>query len=97
MAVKAEQALAAISGETFDLLVVDVFMEGMDGVTLLSELTRSARRQAVGRMPVIIMTSDESLSTEQRAREAQASAFLLKPFTERVLGDAVKQALHSGH
>ena len=75
-------------GETFDLLIFDHILPGMNGV----ELTRRARGlRCHRRTPVIMLTASE---VEREARVAGVDVFLRKPegvspFTEaaaRLLG-----------
>lgn len=96
MAVKGDDALGAVRARAFDLLVMDVFMEGKDGITVVEELADQASRAGGSRIPAIIMTSDDSIGTEVRARQAQVQAFLLKPFAEETLRQAVVQILGAG-
>lgn len=71
----AEEALARLPDE-YDLVVSDVFLQGMDGVALLDAVNRM--RPAV---PVVIITGFSDLDIEQKCRQKGAAAFLRKPFT----------------
>jgi diguanylate cyclase (GGDEF)-like protein len=62
-----------------DLVLLDYRMPGMDGLACLQHLRRNA---GVIELPVIMITSDESAETLQRAFEAGATDFLRKPVTE---------------
>lgn len=81
-------ALERLKVQNYDLLIVDLKMPDIDGLTV----ARIAR-QAARRLPVIIITGH---STEERAVEAAnlgVSGYLLKPFgAEQVVG-AVDRAL----
>ena len=57
------------------LILLDMMMPKMDGVTFAHELTRSGRR---GNLPIIVLTAGGRAS--QRAREIDATAYVLKPF-----------------
>jgi two-component system, NtrC family, response regulator AtoC len=68
------EALARLRQESHDLVLSDVRMPGMDGLTLLSEL-RTARVQA----PVIVMTAFATVEEAVRALKAGADDYVTKP------------------
>ena len=78
-------ALGAIARQIPDLVISDINMPGMDGVTLLTEL-RSRRHM----MPVILMTAYGSLKTAVDGIKAGAFDYLSKPF----IGDDVRMVVH---
>ena len=71
---RGDEALRELQGgETFDLLIFDHMLPGMNGV----ELTRRARRlRGHKRTPVIMLTASE---VEREARVAGVDVFLRKP------------------
>jgi two-component system phosphate regulon response regulator PhoB len=71
---RGDEALRELQGgDTFDLLIFDHMLPGMNGV----ELTRRARRlRGHSRTPVIMLTSSE---VEREARVAGVDIFLRKP------------------
>jgi CheY-like chemotaxis protein len=71
---RGDEALRELQGgETFDLLILDHMLPGMNGV----ELTRRARRlRGHRRTPVIMLTASE---VEREARVAGVDVFLRKP------------------
>jgi ribonuclease P protein subunit RPR2 len=75
-ACSAEQALEVIRSWTPDIVLLDVSLPGMDGLTLCAELARSeAHRDAA-----VILLTGEQLS-ETTARLAGAKAVMRKPFS----------------
>lgn len=73
-------AVEAATAQPFDLVLTDFNMPGIKG-----DVTLSLLRARIPTLPVIIMTSETSVSLEKRAREAGAAAFLRKPCTPEVL------------
>jgi len=69
-------------------LVLDVRMPGMGGLGVQSELLARGIP-----WPVIIITGYADATTESRAREAGAHAFLKKPFDDELLLDVVARAI----
>jgi two-component system, response regulator PdtaR len=69
-----------------DLVIMDVKMPGLDGI--------SAAEQITGKQlaPVIILTAFSQRDLVQRASEAGAMAYLIKPFTKADLVPAIEVA-----
>lgn len=87
----AEDALAAINGELFDAVILDLLLPGMDGLELLTRL-RAAGHTA----PVVVISGHAGAETAARAVRAGAFDFLEKPLAlERVLV-TVDNALRHG-
>ncbi|AGW14955.1 response regulator [Megalodesulfovibrio gigas] len=91
-----EDVLKLMATNTYDLLVLDVFMDKVSGLEILQELTQLAETMGTPRIPAIIITSDDSECTERAARVAQATFFLLKPFSAELLGSVVEEAVKKG-
>ncbi len=72
-----EQAWEAAQRETFDLVLCDVFLPGLDGVEL-TRLLRGAERTAA--VPIILLTAGREKSLVLLGMEAGADDFLTKPF-----------------
>ena len=70
-----EEALALLSDRAYALVVSDVRMMPMDGITLLKEI-----RQRWPHLPVVLMTAYADVDRAVEAMRAGACDFLLKPF-----------------
>ncbi len=85
----AEEALEKVEdGTTFDLLITDMVMPGMDGVTLASTLREKG---IYSKILLISGFSEEAARGEIKAMPD--FYFLAKPFTLKELGEKVKQIL----
>ncbi|HVR42579.1 MAG TPA: sigma-54 dependent transcriptional regulator [Thermoanaerobaculia bacterium] len=81
LAESAEEGLAAYAKEDFDLILLDVWLPGMDGLALLERF-----RSAGSMPPVIVISGHGSVETAVRATRLGAYDFLEKPLSlERVL------------
>jgi two-component system, response regulator PdtaR len=70
-----------------DLVVLDVKMPRLDGIA-------AAERIAAGRIaPVVILTAFSQRELVERARDAGAMAYLVKPFTKDDLLPAIEMAV----
>ena len=72
-----------------DLVLLDIWMPDVDGITLLKEWNGSGLLT----MPVIMMSGHGTIDTAVEATKVGASAFLEKPITLQKLLRAVEQAL----
>jgi response regulator NasT len=82
-----EQAVALVEAHRPDLVVLDVRMPKLDGIT-------AAARIAEQRIaPVVILTAFSQRDLVERASEAGAMAYLVKPFSKSDLLPAIEMAV----
>lgn len=84
-----ESALRRLLSEPIDLVLLDVVMEGLDGITLLQQM----RRGGVD-APVVIVSAINTAWTAAAAMRLGAVDYITKPFDDAELLDAVSSALH---
>ncbi len=89
LAENAAQARAARERSRPDLVLLDIWMPDVDGVTLLKEWGGAGLLT----MPVIMMSGHGTIDTAVEATKFGAIAFLEKPITLQKLLRAVEQAL----
>jgi CheY-like chemotaxis protein len=87
-ACSAEEALQKTAAESFDLVITDLRMPGLDGLELL-ERVRAAHPQT----RLILITAYGSEQVEARARRLEICRYMTKPFRIEDLLDAVREAL----
>ena len=68
------ECLDAVRRQDFDLVILDVMMPKMDGLTVCRELKKLAPA-----LPVFLLTAKDDLATRAAAIELGASEFLAKP------------------
>lgn len=82
-------ALARVARESFDLILLDYKMPGLNGLAILAEM-----KQAQVKTPVIIMTACGTPETAVEAMKLGAYDYLLKPFDteelKRIVADAME-------
>jgi len=83
-----EDFLKAWKPEWAGCLLVDIRMNGMDGLALQQELNARGSR-----LPVIIVTAHGDVAQARAAFKANASDFLEKPFDDVKLIGAIEEAL----
>jgi DNA-binding NtrC family response regulator len=89
LAENAAQARAARERFRPDLVLLDIWMPDVDGVTLLKEWATGGLLT----MPVVMMSGHGTIDTAVEATKVGAQAFLEKPITLQKLLRAVEQAL----
>jgi len=82
------QAMRLIDKQSFDLVVSDVQMKGMDGHTLLQKL-----KVSIPELPVVLMTAYGTIQKAVDAMRAGAADYLVKPFEAEVLVDMIHRYL----
>ena len=70
------QSMIEAGDENFSLVIMDLFMPGMDGFDLLRSVRQSLSTQS---LPVIVLTGSANPRDELEVLESGADDFLLKP------------------
>jgi len=83
-------ALEQLAERSIDLVITDLSMPEMDGMTLLQELRANPRFQ---NLPVIILTGSAYAQDNTRAKAAGATLFLTKPVESEELIAMVNRLL----
>lgn len=87
----AEEALVAVAEESFNLVLSDVNMPGMDGHRLLG-LLRARQPQ----LPVLLMTAHGAVERAVDAMRQGAADYLVKPFEPKALLELVARHAQGG-
>jgi len=86
----AEQFLQSDQIENTACLILDVRMPGMSGLELQRRLMATQCR-----IPIVFVTAHGDEEARSRALQEGAVEFLLKPFSEEALLNAIQAALHA--
>jgi len=89
-AVDAEHALLLLGDSHPDLILMDIALPGMDGLTLARKLKTYAR---YNRIPIIALTAFAMKGDDQKALAAGCMGYITKPFKTRELGKQVRTYL----
>ncbi|MGA8025602.1 MAG: ATP-binding protein, partial [Bryobacteraceae bacterium] len=79
------------SGESFDLVLMDLEMPIMDGLQA-TRLIRSREAAVGGHVPIVAMTANAFATDEQRCLQAGMDAFISKPVSAAKLLQAIQSA-----
>ena len=72
-----QEALDALEGRRVDLIITDLNMPVMDGLTFIRQV-RS--RPATKFVPVLMLTTESQASKKQEGKAAGATGWIVKPF-----------------
>ncbi len=93
MAGNAEEALQKLANASPALILMDVQMPGMDGLTLTRRLKGDARTAAI---PVVALTALAMMGDRERTLEAGCSGYISKPINTRTFASEVSKYLPRG-
>lgn len=87
-AVDGVDALAKAKGGKFDLVISDVNMPNMDGITLIKELRALPNFKFT---PMLMLTTESTTEKKQEGKAAGATGWIVKPFNpDQLLATANK-------
>lgn len=82
------EALARVVDERPDVIFLDVMMPRLDGYQTCAVIKGN---EELGRVPVIMLSSKDSVFDKARGRLVGAEHFVTKPFTREELLEAIQQ------
>jgi CheY-like chemotaxis protein len=83
-------ALNMMATEIPDMIITDLLMPEMDGLSFIRNVKSDARYRAI---PIIVLTADASEESSQAGKEAGADLLLTKPFDDDYLMDSIFRML----
>lgn len=89
----AQRALQLLRLVPVSVVIADINMPNMDGITFVKEVRASAQAQ-VQKVPVILLTAEKGEDLRQRGSAAGANAFIQKPVSHEELTKTVRQFLN---
>ena len=90
LAESGQKGLELFRREHPDVIVLDLKMPGMDGLTVLREVRNLNPKQ-----PVIVLTGAGTAEVEQQVRALGVTEFVEKEFSLDHLGDSLKRILNN--
>lgn len=87
----AEIGLRLLDDSSFDLLLVDLRMPGMDGLTAIGHIRGRGDDRAT--LPIIVVTADTAPDLRERCLAAGADDVLFKPVAMEALFDTMGRLL----
>ena len=82
------QAIENLKSGPADLVITDLNMPEMDGITLIKELRAMAAYRFV---PILMLTTESQVAKREEGRAAGASGWIVKPFSAEKILEVVKK------
>ena len=90
----ADHAIELLKVDLPDLILTDVMMPGMDGLTFIRLIRSDPERSSI---PTIVISAKSQAEDIAETKRAGADAYLIKPFSARELRDVVHKFINSTH
>jgi len=84
------QAMMAAKKQSFDLVITDVNMPNMDGISLIKELRGLPQYKFT---PLLMLTTESGVDKKQQGKAAGATGWIVKPFNPDQLIKTVQKVL----
>ena len=84
------EALKFAQGNTVDLVITDINMPNMDGITLIKELRALPTYKFI---PILTLTTENSVEKKQLGKIAGATGWIVKPFDPDHILSTVKRVI----
>ncbi len=83
-----KQGLDVLKTETVDVVITDINMPRLDGFGVIEGVRADPNHRAT---PVLVLTTESDAVKKQRARDAGATGWIVKPFDPAKLIEAVRR------
>ena len=84
------EALAKAQQGSVHMVITDLNMPNMDGLTLIRELRKLPAYKGV---PILFLTTESDAAKKQEAKAAGATGWITKPFDKAQLAAAVRKVI----
>ena len=87
-AVDGLDGLEALDAAQADVIITDINMPRLDGFGFIEGVRKNDRHRAT---PILVLTTESDTKKKQRARDAGATGWIVKPFNPEKLIDAIRR------
>ena len=84
------EALEVAKGKKLALIITDVNMPRMDGITLVQRLRALPEFRFT---PILVLTTESDAGMKQKGKDAGATGWIVKPFSPEKLLDVVNKVI----
>lgn len=89
-AVNGAEALEKLKQEKIDMLITDINMPEIDGISLIKMVRDNSLYRFI---PIIILTTESQTGKKEEAKAAGATGWIIKPFRPDQLVSAIKKVM----
>ncbi|WP_374634566.1 response regulator [Ferrovibrio sp.] len=83
-----QEGLDLLDKHDVDVIISDINMPVMDGITFIKELRKQPKNKAI---PVLILTTESSQAKKAEGRAAGATGWIVKPFDPAKLLEVIRK------
>ena len=87
-AVDGAHGLEVLEQNGADVIITDINMPRLDGFGFIEGVRKNDRHRAT---PILVLTTESDTTKKQRARDAGATGWIVKPFNPEKLIDAIRR------
>ena len=87
-AVDGVDGLEALDAAQADIIITDINMPRLDGFGFIEGVRKNDKHRAT---PILVLTTESDAAKKQRARDAGATGWIVKPFNPEKLIDAIRR------
>lgn len=91
MVVDGEKAVAEAASGSFDAILMDLHMPGLDGISAIKQIRIDEHKTGRPQVPVLMVTADVMKEARDRASEVGAAGYLTKPLSVEAISDALAE------
>ena len=84
------KALGVLANTRVDLIITDINMPNMDGVTLVKRVRAGGTHAST---PILILTTESGDDMKKAGKEAGATGWLVKPFDSMKLLEVIRMVI----
>ena len=83
-----KDAVSKLNGNRFNLIITDINMPNMDGISLIKEIKKQASHKFT---PIIVLSTESQPEKKEEGKSAGATGWIIKPFKPDQLIAVVKK------
>lgn len=89
-----QDAIIIMEEESFDLIITDIRMPGINGVEIIKDIYNNLQKNNLNKTPVIFITGYADEKIEKAARDLMPIDYIYKPFDTSELLNKIKKAIN---
>ncbi|HLK23952.1 MAG TPA: response regulator [Caulobacteraceae bacterium] len=87
-AIDGAEGLERLASDGADVIITDINMPNLDGLGFIERVRADQRHRAI---PILVLTTESEPDMKERARQAGATGWIVKPFNPGKLVDAIRR------
>jgi len=91
LVIDGEKAVAAAASGSFDAILMDLHMPGLDGISAIRQIRQDEHRTGRPHVPILIVTADVMKEARDQATEVGAAGYLTKPLSVDAISNALME------